>query len=119
MKAKYFLVFIVAALLLWGIPETAAAAGGSGVVPGSAGERTEDSAGQNGDLSVLSEENDMEEMADETVPAAELSSVSTSGKFSWRGFLLCFLALVILGVGIWAVFKSRNEKEDRKQEKRP
>lgn len=93
MKIKYFLIFILAVLFLPGrIPGTVMAAAGGGQALASAAEEIEEGA----------------------IPLAELSSAGTSGIFYWRGFLLGILALAILGVGIWALMKSKSEKTKRK-----
>lgn len=135
MKTKYFLILILAVLLLPGrISEkvTAASAGEDGVILEAAMDERSACvvyAGTGSDYGKIGiEEKGMyiedgiyilaqgktEEIQDRVIPLAELSSDMASGRFSWRGFLLGFLALVILGVGIWAVSKSKSEKANRK-----
>lgn len=138
MKTKYFLIFVLAVLILYDrIPGavTAAQAGADRNFPKAAMEERADSAAvcadyagtgydrgnigieENGTMEegiYLLARGETEEIHDRGIPLAALSSDTTSGRFSWRGFLLGFLALVILGVGIWAVSRSRNEKKNRK-----
>ncbi len=49
-------------------------------------------------------------ITDQAVPLAALSTQRETNKFTWWGFILGFLAASIVETGIWAVYKSRDEK---------
>lgn len=100
MRGKKILIAVAVGMLLFWGAQTTMPAEAAGV------ECIEES----GQEEMLLGQEVTEEIEDQVVPLAVLSAEKDTHEFSWRGLLLVVLALSIVGTGIWAIFKSRDEK---------